>query len=101
MLGEEDMIENLDLGNVLTMVALLIGLGIVRSTINRLCKMSEYAMKELGGNAKMVMAFKAGQGDKPGLGPALLREATRPEPLEGESVFKQKPATGLRVSTGV
>ena len=95
------MIENLDLGNVLTMIALLIGLGIVRSTINRLCKMSEYARKELGSNAKMGMAFKAGQGDKRGLGPALLREAARPEPQEQESVFKQKPETVLRVSAGV
>ncbi len=95
------MIENLDLGSIFAMVALLIGLGIVRSTINRLCKMAEYAMKELGDNAKMVMAFKAGQGDKPGLGPALLREATKPEPLEHESVFKQKPNAPLRVSVGV
>lgn len=96
------MVENLDLSNIPTMVALLIGLWIVRSTINRLCKMSEYAMKELGSNAKMVMAFKAGQGDKPGLGPALLREATKLEPPEGESIFKHKPETKtvLRASAG-
>ena len=92
---------NVDVDSLCMLVVLLVGLGIVRGVVVRLCKMSEYAMRELSANAKMVMAYKASQGDVAGLGPALLKEVNKPEPQQIPMKPQPKNRTCVKVSAGV